>query len=220
MSGRRLADLFALASATRNIIRRHVDIQLQTVTRVAATSSVTKVLKRNFRRDTVHPTPVAKTASAQEESSKEPLQKEKEQDVQSTTSDGQSVEPPSKEELPSKLPPAEGSLPSKRRGPKSKTISTKPKSASPLQDQHVRSMSTLRPIPTETASSRTDSSPLRNEQVYCEGSAPTIANSAAPTNIPSNQASPTTRPLTPGTDSEEQHPHDERKVGAIKGTTR
>src|SRR5262245_27097669 len=49
MSGRRrLAELLAMASATRNIIRRHVDMQLDHVSRLAATSSVTNAIKRNL----------------------------------------------------------------------------------------------------------------------------------------------------------------------------
>jgi hypothetical protein len=198
MSGRRLADLFALASVARSIIRKHVEIQLNTATRVAATSSVTKALKRDFRASSA-----ARNSAPQKGSTPPPAEHEdvlsegRDQDVFYERSESHStLESPSSPESP--VPHGhEASKPQNHEHeytPNSASPRTKSKRTSPIQDQYVRKYSTHRTVPSETAGDTTESSELRkniDEEVYYEPKATTSTNKEfEPDHIPRESAEP------------------------------
>jgi hypothetical protein len=214
MSGRRLADLFAVASTTKNIIKRHVDIQLHNAARIAATSSVTKAIKRNFRGSpivTSSSRPLKPSSVPAKKIDEDPLIKGKNQEVFYERSDSHSTTQPSR---------PEGMNPKSSRSKREQTLkaaspSTKSKPMNPIQDQHVRKMSTERttPIPSETAGDTTESSDLRknlDEEVYYETQATTSPNTNGPDHIPQEAAQPNTShdKLSEGIDSEIQYARD------------
>lgn len=200
MSGRRLADLLALASATRNVVKRHIDIQLNSASRAAATSSITKAIRRDFGPSQSH----AATARQGSAATKPPANEDtlldgKDQDVFYEPSDSHSS--PLAGSLDDyKVPQAEDALPVESEGPKKQY---KPKSASasktskptnPIQDQHVRKMSTHRSVPSESAGDTTESSNLRkdiDEEVYYDTKATMKSNEdLEPDHIPQEAAQP------------------------------
>ena len=202
MSGRRLADLLALASATRNIVTRHVSIQLQSAQRAAVTSSITKAIKRDFRGAPPATSPPrnasSSTASAQKEDA---LLDGKDQDVFYDRSETHSSPATATgDEL--KVSQAENSFnvnsesPSEEYTPTSASPSTSSKRINPIQDHHVRKMSTHRSLPSETAGDTTESSDLRkniDEEVYYDTEASTNPNKEfEPDHIPREAAQPPT----------------------------
>jgi len=201
MSGRRLADFLALASATRSIVRRHVDIQLQTASRAAATSSITKALKRDFRGAPRAPTTVRQKSSSTPPPSgrEDELLDGKDQDVFYERSEGHSSP---KSETTSELHVSQtddgGKVETEQNEytPTSASPKTKSKPMNPIQDQHVRKFSTHRAVPSETAGDTTESSDLRknmDEEVFYETKAPTSPNKDfEPDHIPREAAEPPT----------------------------
>ena len=201
MSGRRLADLLAIASASRNVVKRHIDIQLHQVSRAAATSSITKAIRRDFGPSQSH----AATARQASTSTKSPANEDtlldgKDQDV--------FYEPSDKHSSPIaggadnyKVPqsdnsPVESEGPKKQYKPKAASASKSSKPVNPIQDQHVRKMSTHRSVPSETAGDTTESSKLRkdlDEDVYYETKANVKSNEdLEPDHIPQEAAQPPT----------------------------
>jgi hypothetical protein len=155
MSGRRLADLLALASATRNIVKRHVDIQLQSASRAAVTSSITKAIKRDCRG------PLVKTSSTRSESSKatsagkeDVLLDGKDQDVSYDRSDSHSsngntgtdeLEISQSQEsidIGAECPPREAK-------PTDTSSSTSSTPINPMQNRYIRRFSTHRSLPSK-----------------------------------------------------------------------
>jgi len=198
MSGRRLADLLTLASATRNIIKRHVDIQLQTASRAAATSSITKAIKRDFRGS-----PLASRTSSPKGPSAPPAGHEdelldgKDQDVFYERSESHSSpDNMTSGELHVSQTDDVGNVETseKEYKPTSASPKTKSKPTNPIQDHHVRKMSTHRAVPSETAGDTTESSELRknmDEEVYYETKATTSPNKDfEPDHIPREAAQP------------------------------
>lgn len=198
MSGRRLADLFSLASATRNIIRKHVEIQLNTATRVAATSSVTKAIKRDFRGSLVA------TNASREKSTPPPpspnedeLLKGKDEHVFYERSESHSTpENPISPQGP--VPPTKAQSQAehgtREYTPSSASPRSKSKRMNPIQDHHVRKYSRHRTVPSATAGDTTESSNLRrniDEEVYYEPKARTSPNKDfEPDHIPREAAEP------------------------------
>ena len=202
MSGRRVTDLLAIASATRNVIKRHIDIQLHHASRAAATSSITKAIRRDFG-PSQNPAATARQASTSTKSpaNEDTLLDGKDQDVFYEPSDKHSS-PIAGAADDYKVPQSEDSAPIESEGPKKQY---KPKTASasksskpmnPIQDQHVRKMSTHRPVPSETAGDTTESSNLRkdlDEDVYYDTKANVKSNEdLEPDHIPQEAAEPPT----------------------------
>lgn len=202
MSGRRLADLLALASATRNVLRYSIDLQLQTVSRAAATSSITKAVRRDFRRS-----PVTSTASRTASSSSTSPPKEdtlldgKDQDVFYDRSESHSPPPNAgtdelkvSQEGDSFNVNAEPTTEEFKPTSASPSKSTKP--LNPIQDAHIRKYSTRRSVPSETADDTSEKSDLRknmDEEVYYDTKANTIPNKDfEPDHIPREAAQPPT----------------------------
>ena len=199
MSGRRLADLLALAGATRAVIKRHAEIQLQAASRAAVTSSIRKTLNRDFRGYPIQPSPSPQSNSAASPSTKEePLLEGKDQDVFYDRSESHSApETSGPDEL--KIRQSEESFASYRQkeyNPTSASPSKSSRPINPIQDHHVRKMSTNRPIPSETAEDTSESSELRkniNEDVYYDTKATVTPNRVSePDHIPRNAAEPPT----------------------------
>jgi hypothetical protein len=202
MSGRRLADFLALASATRNVIRRHVDIQLQNASRAAATSSVTKAIRKDFRAAVPESPSIRHGSSSVNPSNHEDtLLDRKDQDVfydrseshssPQSTGSGELKVPQSEDSFP-----IESETPAKQYKPKSASASKSSKTTNPIQDQHVRKMSTHRSIPSKTAGDTSESSELRksiDEEVYYDTKATTKPNEDyEPDHIPQEAAQPPT----------------------------
>jgi hypothetical protein len=200
MSSRRLADLLTLASATRSIVKRHVGIQLQSVSRAAATSSITKAIKRDLRgapstsalftRDA----PPASKSTAKEDA----LLDGKDEDVFYDRSESHSAELNKRTEE-FKVPQGEDEQKVQRKYPKEYKPQSSPPSASsktinPIQDQYVRKMSTHRSVPSETAGDTAESSDLRkniDEEVFYDTKAPTKPNKDfEPDHVPQEAALP------------------------------
>jgi hypothetical protein len=202
MSGRRLADLLALASATRNVIRRNIDIQLQTVSRAAATSSITKAVRRDFQRS-----PVTSSASRNASSSSSPPPKEdtlldgKDQDVFYDRSESHSS-PPNAGTDELKVSQQDDSYnvnaepTTDELKPTSASPSKSSKPLNPIQDAHIRKYSTHRSLPSETADDTNEKSDLRkniDEEVYYNTKASTTPNKEfEPDHIPTEAAQPPT----------------------------
>jgi hypothetical protein len=202
MSGRRLADFLALASATRNVIKRHVDIQLQSASRAAATSSVTKAIRRDFRAAVPESPSVRQASSSTRSTSNEDtLLDGKDQDVFYDRSESHSS-PQSTSTGELKVPQSEDSFPveseitTKQYKPKSASASKSSKTTNPIQDQHVRKMSTHRSVPSKTAGDTSEQSNLRNgidEEVFYDTKAATKSNKDfQPDHIPQEAAQPPT----------------------------
>ena len=220
MARRRLADFLSIASATRNIIKRHVDIQLQIASRVVATSSVTKAVKRNFQGSlVVNPLHPPLSSSPPSKGKEEQLLDGKDQDVFYERSDAHST---NQESIPEGL-----KEPTKKKGkeyaPDAARASKKSKPMNPIQDQYVRKMSTQRAIHFETAGDKTESSELRksqNEEVSYETKATTTATTNnTPNHIPNVSTQPTKShdKLSEGIDNELQYsnPVSERKPKSV-----
>jgi hypothetical protein len=216
MSGRRLADVLALAAATRNVLAKSASIQLAAVSRAAVTSSLTKAVKRNFRgaHDSRRNTPKSTTAAPPAGHEDEVLLEGKDQDVFYDRSDAHSspANPDPSHEF--KVPQSDDSSEavvtsekhSKQYRPKGASPSKSSKPTNPIQDQFTRkysthtlargSYSTQRPVPVQTASDTSEKSPLRkniDEEVYYDTKAATKRNKARePDHIPSEAASPPT----------------------------
>ena len=197
MASRRLADLLALALATRNVIKRHAEIQLHAVSRAAATSSITKALQRDFRGLPIQPSPVPKSSSTVDHSVKEEhLLDGKDQDVFYDRSEKHSSPETTKsDEL--KVSQSQDSLmidSEKQHKSASTPRSKSSKGINPIQDHHVRKMSTHRPVPSETADDTSETSELRSnidEDVYYETTASVIPNrDFEPDHIPQAAAQP------------------------------
>jgi hypothetical protein len=204
MSGRRLADLLALASATRNIVKRHVNVQLQSASRAAVTSSITKAIKRDFRGEPLAPSPSRNASTSPPSSEKEdPLLDGKDQDVFYDRSETHSS--PSNtgaDEL--KVSQSENSVnvnpetPAVEHTPTSASPSTSKSSKpiNPIQDYHVRKLSTHRSLPSETAGHTNESSDQRrniDEEAYYGTEASTKPNKEfEPDHIPREAAQPPT----------------------------
>jgi hypothetical protein len=189
MSSRRLADLLTLASATRSIVKRHVGIQLQSVSRAAATSSITKAIKRDLRG-----APPASKSTAKEDA----LLDGKDEDVFYDRSESHSAELNKRTEE-FKVPQGEDEQKVQRKYPKEYKPQSSPPSASsktinPIQDQYVRKMSTHRSVPSETAGDTAESSDLRkniDEEVFYDTKAPTKPNKDfEPDHVPQEAALP------------------------------
>jgi len=199
MSGRRLADLLAIASATRNVLRRHIDIQLHSVSRAAETSSITKAVRRNYAPSQSH---VATSRQASPSTPNEDtLLDGKDQDVFYEPSDSHSS-PIADGAGDYKVPQSgdsvtvESEAPKKQYKPKAASASKSSKPVNPIQDQHVRKMSTHRSVPSETAGDTTESSKLRqnlDEDVYYDTKANVQSNEDfEPDHIPQEAAQPPT----------------------------
>ena len=200
MSGRRLADLLALASAMRNVIKRSANIQLQSASRAAVTSSITKAIKRDFQ--DVPATSAARNASSSTPSGKEStLLDGKDQDVFYDPSESHSS-PANTGTDELKVPQSEDSLnvnseeSAEEYKPTSASPSKSSKPTNPIQDHHIRKMSTHRSLPSETANDTKESSDLRkniDEEVYYETDASTKPNKKfEPDHIPREAAQPPT----------------------------
>ena len=202
MSGRRLADLLALASATRNIVKRHVNIQLQSASRAAVTSSITKAIKRDFRGAPLAPSPARNAGTSPPSSEKEDILLDgKDQDVFYDRSETHSS--PSNtgtDEL--KVSQSENFVnvnpetPAVEHTAISGSPSKSSKPINPIQDHHVRKLSTHRSLPSETAGDTNESSDLRkniDEEVYYGTEASTKPNKEfEPDHIPREAAQPPT----------------------------
>jgi len=200
MSGRRLADFLALASATRNILRRHVDIQLHNVQRSAATSSITKAIKRDVRGPPASASQFTRTASstAKPEGHEDSLIEGKDEDVFYERSESHSADAGSTEGG-LKVNQVDDSViehDKKEYKPASAPAKKSSKTTNPIQDQHVRKYSTHRPIPSETADDTNETSDLRkgiDEEVYYDTKATTRRNDdVEPDHIPREPALPPT----------------------------
>jgi hypothetical protein len=202
MSGRRLADLLALASATRNIVKRSVDLQLQNASRAAVTSSITKAINWDLRRPNATTIPTRHASSSTPSSGTEStLLDGKDQDVFYEPSEGHSSpENTGTDEL--KVTQSEDSIQVKSKRstgeykPTPASTSKSSKSISPTQDHHVRKMSTHRSVPSETAGDSTESSELHKNvdyEVYYDTKASTEENKEfEPDHIPQEAAQPPT----------------------------
>jgi hypothetical protein len=200
MSSRRLADLLTLASATRNIVKRHIDIQLQSVSRAAATSSITKAIKRDFRGAPATSSQFTRDAPPASESAgkEDALLDGKDEDVFYDRSESHSAElNKGTEEF--KVPQEKDEPNVKRKHPKKYKPKSSPPSAlskttNPIQDQYVRKMSTHRSVPSETAGDTTESTDLRkniDEEVFYDTKAPTKPNKDfEPDHVPQEAALP------------------------------
>jgi hypothetical protein len=196
MSSRRLADLLALASATRNVFRRNVDIQLQRASRAAETSSITKAIKRNFRAASASSPQFTRDANPKPTGKEAALLDGKDEDVFYDRSESHSAEKnTTTDEL--KVPQSETTEvnePVKEYKPTSASATTSSKPTSPIQDQHVRKMSTHRSVPSETADDTGETSELRkniDEEVFYDTKASTKPNTGfEPDHIPREPAMP------------------------------
>jgi hypothetical protein len=202
MSGRRLADLLAIASATRNVIRRHIDLQLHSASRAAATSSITKAVRRDFGPSQNHAAASRQASTAtQPPANEDTLLDGKDQDVFYEPSDSHSS-PIAGGADDYKVPqsgdsvPVESEGPKKQYKPKAASASKSSKPLNPIQDQHVRKMSTHRSVPSETAGDTTESSKLRknlDEEVYYDTKANLKSNEGLESDhIPQEAAQPPT----------------------------
>jgi hypothetical protein len=200
MPGQRLADLLALAAATRNVIRRHVDVKLQSAARAAATSSITKALKPDFcRPPRDKPSAPSATPSSTSAVKEDKLLDGKDQDVFYERSESHSA-PASRGPDELKVGQSEFSTDSQTQWeehkPTSASPSTSSKPTSPIQDHHVRTMWTQRSLPSETAGDTNELSDLRkniDEEVYYEPQASTAPNKEfEPDHIPQEAAEPPT----------------------------
>jgi aarF domain-containing kinase len=199
MSGRRLADLLALASATRNVVKRSVNIQLQSVSRAAVTSSITKAIKRDFRGapSVVYSATNPSTSAPSENESA--LLDGKDQDVFYDPSESHSS-PANTGTDELKVRQSEDSINvnsapiTKESKPTSASRSKSSKPTHPIKDRHVRKMSTHRPLPSETADDTNESSCLRkniDEEIYYGTEASTKSNKGfEPNHIPQEAAQP------------------------------
>ena len=204
MSGRRrLADLVALAVATRNVLAKSASIQLHNVTRAALTSSLTKAVIHNFPgtplASSVRPPPTPSAPSPGEE---DVLLEGKDQDLFYNRSDSHSSVPnpdrshefkvTQSDDAPTAAPLTKHP---KQYHPNIASASKSAKPTSPIQDQFTRKYYTQhRPVPSETASDTTEKSPLRkniDEEVYYGTKAPTSRNKEyEPDHIPTEAAEP------------------------------
>ena len=202
MSGRRLADLLALVSATRNVVKRHVNIQLQSASRAAVTSSITKAIKRDFRGAPLAPSSALKTSTSTPSSEKEDtLLDGKDQDVFYDRSETHSS-PANTGTDELKVPQSENSfdvnpeIPAVEDTPTSVSSSKSSNPINPIQDRHVRKLSTRRTLPSETAGDTNESSDLRqniDEEVYYDTEASIEPNKEfEPDHIPREAAEPPT----------------------------
>ena len=202
MAGRRLIDLLALASATRNVIRRSIDIQFQTVSRAAATSSITKAIKRDFVRS-----PVSSSTSRNAISSstsapgEDTLLDGKDQDVFYDRSESHSSPPNAgtdelKVSQRDDLYKVNAEPKIEEFNPASASASKSSHPLNPIQDAHTRKYSTHRSVPSEIASDSNEKSDLReniDEEVYYDTKATTTPNEEfEPDHIPQEAAQPPT----------------------------
>lgn len=196
MAGRRLADFLALASVTRDVVRQHVRLQAQSVSRAAATSSITKVIKRDFRRTTAPKSvPTPSTTSKTFKGKGEMLLDGKDKEVfYEAKSDGSSSTAPNRGELNTtqeNIIAPEGNE-KKEYTPASASPADNSKPLNPIQDHHVRKYSTNRSVPSEIAGNTTDSSDLRknlDEEVFYDTEASTKPNTHnEPDHIPKEAA--------------------------------
>jgi hypothetical protein len=202
MSWRRLADLLALASATRNVVKRHVNIQLQSASRAAITSSITKAIKWNSRGAPLAPSPARNASTSTPSSEKEAaLLDGKDQDVFYDRSETHSS--PANigtDEL--KIPQSENSFNINPETPPVQYTSTSAspskssKLINPVQGRQVRKLSTHRSLPSQIAGDTNESSDLRkniDEEVYYDTEASAIPNKEfEPDHIPREAAEPPT----------------------------
>jgi hypothetical protein len=211
MSGRRIADLLALASATRNIIRHNVGIQIQTASRAAVTSSITKTVRQSFR-----PVSSAQTQKPKTQVKEDTLLDGKDQDVFYEQSETHSADENKRtEEL--KIGESEESS-TNEYIPKTASPSKSSKPTSPIQDHHIRKMSTHRSLPSETADDTNESSALRkniDEEVFYDTTASTTPNKEfSPDHIPREAARPSSQDdkLHEGINSEVYYEQNDSKV--------
>jgi hypothetical protein len=225
MPGRVIADLLALAMATRNVLAKSASIQLHNVSRAARTSSVTKAVKRNFRRAQLAPTHTTTATTTTTTTRPQPppaaargegtLLEGKDQDVFYDASDAHSSppNPDSSQEFKVRLSGDPGDVTStsehtKQYHAKAASASKTSKPTNPIQDQFTRKYSTHRPLPAETASNTAEKSPFRkhiDEEVYHDTRPPTKHNKIyEPDHIPSETAQPLSRhdPLHDGLSTE------------------
>lgn len=167
MSSRILADVLALASATSNIVKRHVEIQLQSASRAAVTSSITKAIKRDFQGHRLYtPSTSASSFSATSAGKEDVPLDEKNQDVFYGCSDSHSA-PVSAgaDELNISERQDSVEIGSERQNEDIKPTTTPPSMSSkpinPVHDHHIRKYSTHRSFPSEIANDKDETSDFR-----------------------------------------------------------